>query len=64
MHQPLHTVDLCFVFIKFWMNKEKLTRMGFEPATSGLMVYIGGLPILSISLFLLFGGQELHVHCT
>ena len=22
--------------IKFWMNKEKLTRAGFEPATSGL----------------------------
>ena len=44
----------------FWMNKEKLTRAGFEPATcSGLTCrrstnwanYIGGLPILSISLF-------------
>ena len=46
---------------KLWMNKEKLTRAGFEPATSGLTrrrstnwanePYIGGFPILSISLF-------------
>ena len=45
----------------FWMDKEKLTRAGFEPATSGLTCrcstnwanepYIGGIPILSISLF-------------
>ena len=38
------------------MNKEKFTRVGLEPATSGLNVpglyqHIGGLPILSISLF-------------
>ena len=43
------------------MNKDKLTRAVFEPTTSGLtcrrstnwanLPYIGGLPILSISLF-------------
>ena len=48
-------------FDKFWMNNEKLTRAGFEPATSRLKYrrstnwsispYIGGFPILSISLF-------------
>ena len=37
----------------FWMNNEKFTTAGFEPATSGLKCRrsIGGLPILSMSLF-------------
>ena len=50
------------------MNKEKFTRAGFEPVTSGLtcrrstnranLPYIGGLPILSMSLF---GGRQSEV---
>ena len=51
----------CDSFIDlFWMSKEKLTRAGFEPATSALTWRrstngaitspIGSLPILSISL--------------
>ena len=53
---------------KFWMDKAKFTRAGLEPATSGLMCrrstnwanspYIGGVPILSISLF---GGRQSEV---
>ena len=27
---------ICSISDKFWMNKEILTRAGFEPATSGL----------------------------
>ena len=42
---------------KFFMNKDKFTGAGLEPATSGLTCRgstnwaIGGLPILSMSLF-------------
>ena len=36
----------------FWMNKEKFTRVGFEPATSGLKVPTElSSPILAVSLF-------------
>ena len=28
--------ELNKIMIKFWMNKDKLTRVGLEPATSGL----------------------------
>ena len=43
--------------INVWMNKEKFPRAGFEPVTCRCSTYwanqpyIGGLPILSISLF-------------
>ena len=37
--------NYCY-YDEVWMNKEKFTRAGFEPATSGLTC-----PILAVSLF-------------
>ena len=37
----------------FWMNEEKLTRVRFEPATSGLTEVAGSTPALvNFSLFI------------
>ena len=32
----IYVVLITLILDKFWMNKEKLTRAGFEPATSRL----------------------------
>ncbi len=64
----------CLLLCDFGLNKETfLTRAGFEPKTSGLTSqrptnlaispYVGGLPILSMSLFGMSVKKRTTINC-